>query len=113
MSGYGYDEVKCKDVEQETCYNVPRLSPVSVPAQLSWPVTRDQCQDQPLSVTRIRCEQVVSEKCILVPEVEQVEEREEVCRTELGEPECRNETLELPRESCIELVYGYAHGFDK
>lgn len=25
FSGYSYDEVKCKDVEQETCYNAPEL----------------------------------------------------------------------------------------
>ena len=25
MSGYGYSEVNCKDVDQETCYNAPEL----------------------------------------------------------------------------------------
>ena len=25
FAGYSYDEVKCKDVEQETCYNAPEL----------------------------------------------------------------------------------------
>ena len=25
MAGYGYSEVNCKDVDQETCYNAPEL----------------------------------------------------------------------------------------
>merc|ERR1712032_1411545 len=86
--GYSYDEVKCKDVEQETCYNAPEL-------------------------VRVSCEDLTAEKCVTVPEVEEAEQEVEVCRQEIGAPKCDTVSLELPKEHCIEIVYGYAHGFGK
>lgn len=118
---------------------------------------------------RIVCEDIVSEVCITVPEIEEGEKTLEVCRygdfliscrtkdmylylcvlqnvklinfkvlrrfyvsllhnlTEInrhvrlllycncyrtvqGEPSCEQIDLTLPKESCIEIVYGYAHG---
>ena len=86
--------------------------------------------DRPVEVVRVGCEDISLDKCITVPdivtEVETSEVRREdvfstadlssvlqVCRTELGAPDCKTEELELPKESCIEIVYGYAHGFEK
>ena len=32
------------------------------------------CEDKPLEVVRVSCEDITTEKCIIVPEVEEVEE---------------------------------------
>ena len=64
-------------------------------------------------ICRVNCEDITEEKCIVVPEIVEGEEVHEVCRTELGEPDCNEVSLELPKERCIEIVYGYAHGYEK
>ena len=71
------------------------------------------CEDKPLEVVRVTCEDLTTEKCVTVPEVEEAEEEVEVCRPEIAAPECNTVNLELPKEHCIEIVYGYAHGFGK
>ena len=140
--------MKCKDVEQETCYNAPELveeiqpvtntvaeaqevstcKPYSQPTDIAVQV----CEDKPVEVVRVSCEDVTTEKCVIVPEVEEAEEevrhrkpvlctvsvhcsiiQVEVCRPEIASPECNTVSLELPKEHCIEIVYGYAHGFGK
>ena len=111
--GYGYEEVNCKDVEQETCYNAPELSEDVQPRTVVVPEPQKVCQDKPIDLVTVQCEDITSEKCITVPEVIEEELTEEVCRTELGEPDCNEVTLDLPKESCIELVYGYTHGYEK
>ena len=62
-------EVKCKDVEQETCANVPILNEAAVEASISWPEPMTRCSDKPLEVTRVSCDTVTIEKCITVPEI--------------------------------------------
>lgn len=111
--GYGYGDVQCKDVDQETCYNAPELSEKFDPTTVTYPEPEKVCEDKPIDLTKVTCEDITTEKCILVPQVEDVEETVEVCKVELGEPNCNEEVLELPREHCIEIVYGYALGYDK
>ena len=105
--------MKCKDVEQETCYNAPELVEAIQPVTVTVPEAEEVCEDKPLEVVRVSCEEVTSEKCVTVPEVELGEEVVEVCRPELAAPDCDTVSLDLPKEHCIEIVYGYAHGFGK
>ena len=108
--GYGH-EVHCKEVAQETCYNAPELKDDIQPQTLVVPEPTKVCVDKPLEVIRVSCEDIIAEKCITVPEVEEAEETHEVCRTEIGAPDCNPIVLDLPKERCIEIVYGYAHGY--
>jgi len=109
--GYGHD-VHCKEVAQETCYNAPTLEDDIQPQTVQFPEPIKQCVNKPIDLVVVSCEDLVEEKCIIVPEVEVSEETHEVCRTELGEPDCNTVTLDLPKERCIEIVYGYAHGYE-
>merc|ERR1712098_961042 len=109
--GYGH-EIHCKEVAQETCYNAPTLEDDVQPQTVQFPDPVKECVQKPIDLVVVSCEDLVSEKCITVPEVEEEEETQEVCRTELGEPDCNTVTLDLPRERCIEIVYGYAHGYE-
>ena len=111
--GYSYDEVKCKDVEQETCYNAPELVEEIQPVTNTVAEAEEVCESKPLEVVRVSCEDLTAEKCVTVPEVEEAEQEVEVCRQEIGAPKCDTVSLELPKEHCIEIVYGYAHGFGK
>jgi len=107
--GYGGYGKYCKEVEQETAYNVPVVTPVDVAVKVSYPDPFKTCVDKPILLPRVTCEILVEEKCILVPEVMDDTEEVEKCQTRLGAPDCNDVELTLPKQVCVELVYGYAH----
>merc|ERR1711890_157012 len=79
--GYGYHQYGhnyCKEVAQETCYNVP--------------VVTEDIQDVEVAV----------------PEVMDDIELEEKCITQLAAPACQTVELTLPKQVCKEINYGYA-----
>merc|ERR1712223_1477436 len=93
--GYGYHSYGhnyCKEVAQETCYNSPVVA-----------------VDEP-AVTVAYPEPVKTDKCIVVPEVEDAVETVEKCITQLGAPDCSTVELTLPKQVCKEINYGYAAG---
>jgi hypothetical protein len=108
--GYGH-EVHCDEVAQETCYNEPNLVDDIQPQSVVFPEPAKVCVQKPIDLAHVGCSDIVSEKCITVPEVEEGTEVHKVCQPQLGEPDCRQVELELPKERCIEIVYGYAHGY--
>lgn len=67
--------------------------------QISLPELRQSCVTKPISLPSVVCEDIRENKCVMVPEVEEVTESVEDCRTEVGE-DCREAELELPRHSC-------------
>ena len=48
----GYSKVHCKDVEQETCYNSPKLLEEVQPATVTVPEPERVCVDRPVKLTR-------------------------------------------------------------
>merc|ERR1712106_354497 len=101
--GYGYHSYGhnyCKEVAQETCYNVPVVTVVEPAVEVAYP--------EPISLPRISCEDLTEEKCIPVPEVEDATETSEKCITQLAAPACQNVELTLPKQVCKEINYGYA-----
>merc|ERR1712111_67104 len=73
-SGYGHNY--CKEVAQETAYNVPVVTPVDVDVTVAYPEPIKTCVNKPISLPRVSCQEV---------------------------------ELTLPKQVCVELVYGYAH----
>merc|ERR1712106_211683 len=109
--GYGYHSYGhnyCKEVAQETCYNVPVVTVVEPAVEVAYPEPIKTCFNKPISLPRISCEDLTEEKCITVPEVEQVSETFEKCITQLAAPACQNVELTLPKQVCKEINYGYA-----
>merc|ERR1712079_231089 len=102
--GYGYHSYGhnyCKEVAQETCYNSPVVA-VAEPAKT--------CVQKPIDLPIISCEDIKTDKCIVVPEVEDAVETVEKCITQLGAPDCSTVELTLPKQVCKEINYGYAAG---
>lgn len=111
--GYGhgyhaYGHQYCKEVAQETAYNVPVVTPVDVDVKVAYPEPIKSCVNKPISLPRISCEVLTEEKCVSQPEVEEAIESVEKCVTQLAEPACQKVELTLPKQVCVELVYGYA-----
>jgi len=104
--GYGHNY--CKEVAQETCYNVPIVTVVEPAVDVTYPEPIKTCVNKPISLPRISCEDLTENKCITVPEVEDVTETLEKCVTQLAAPACQAVELTLPKQVCVEIVYGYA-----
>jgi len=110
-AGYGYHAYGhnyCKEVAQETCYNVPVLTVVEPAVDVIYPEPIKTCVNKPISLPRISCEDLSEEKCITVPEIEVVSETFEKCVTGLVDPACQAVELTLPKQVCKEINYGYA-----
>ena len=109
--GYGYHSYGhnyCKEVAQETCYNVPVVTVVEPAVEVAYPEPIKTCVNKPISLPRISCEDLTEEKCITVPSVEDSTETSEKCITQLAAPACQNVELTLPKQVCKEINYGYA-----
>jgi len=105
--GYGHQNY-CKEVAQETCYNVPVLTVVEPAVDVIYPEPIKTCVNKPISLPRISCEDLTEEKCITVPSIIEVSETFEKCVTALTAPACQNVELTLPKQVCKEINYGYA-----
>merc|ERR1712215_483006 len=103
--GYGYHAYGhnyCKEVAQETCYNVPVVTPVEPAVEVSYPEPIKSCVQKPIDLIRISCEDLTEQKCITVPEVMDDIEQHEKCITQLAAPACQTVELTLPKQVCKE-----------
>ena len=109
--GHGYQQYGhqyCKEVEQETSYNVPVVAPREVEVRVGYPEPIKTCVNKPISLPRISCEDLTENKCITVPEVETVTESVDKCVAGLGAPDCQAVELTLPKQVCKEINYGHS-----
>jgi hypothetical protein len=100
-------------VAQETCINVPVVTVVEPEVEVTYPEPIKTCVNKPISLPRISCEDLSEEKCITVPEVEDSSVSVEKCDTKLAAPACQKVELTLPKQVCVEIVYGFAHDAPK
>jgi len=108
--GYGgYGHNYCKEVAQETAYNVPVVTPVDVPVTVAYPKPVKTCVDKPIELPVVDCADIAEERTITVPSVEDSEVAAEKCVSALGAPACQTVELTLPKQVCKELSYGDAH----
>ena len=112
--GYGgYNQQYCKEVAQETQYNVPSVPVVEPEVTVTYPSPVKECVDKPISLPIVRCEDITEQKCIPVPAIEESSVSFNKCTYDLGEPDCQQVELTLPKQQCVELVFGYAEGNEK
>merc|ERR1712037_877743 len=108
--GYGgYGHNYCKEVAQETAYNVPVVTPVDIPVTVAYPAPKKVCVDKPISLPVVSCADIKEQKVIKVPTVVDSEVTVAHCMAEIGVPACQKVELTLPKQVCVQLVYGYAH----
>ena len=70
--GYGYHQYGhnyCKEVAQETCYNVPVVTEDIQDVEVAFPEPIEECVQKPNDLIRISCEVLTEEKCIIILEI--------------------------------------------
>ena len=107
-SAYGYHSYGphkyCKDVPQQTCYQVPQVSPASQQTELAAPEPATKCEKVSVSVPKVTCQDVVTSKCVKVPQVEEQQVQADKCEVNTSStPQCKTINLSLPKTVC-----GYA-----
>merc|ERR1712086_940850 len=105
--GYGHNY--CQEIATEKQYNVPVITPVDIPVTVAYPAPKKGCVDKPISLPVVTCADISEEKTIQVPTVVDSEVVVAHCKAELGVPACQKVELTLPKQVCVQLVYGYAH----
>merc|ERR1712158_169003 len=63
--GYGYHQYGhnyCKEVAQETCYNVPVVTEDIQDVEVAFPEPIEECVQKPIDLIRISCEDLTEEK---------------------------------------------------
>ena len=108
--GYGgYGHNYCQEVATEKQYNAPVVTPVDIPVTVAYPAPKKVCVDKPISLPVVTCADISEEKTIQVPTVVDSEVVVAHCKAEIGVPACQKVELTLPKQVCVQLVYGYAH----
>jgi len=95
--GYGKDQSK-------VCYNKPKLSPATSSITLETPVPEKQCENRPVMLPRVKCEEVVEKRCFQLPSADLDSTTLEKCSTQLGAPKCRQVPVKLPRQVCSRVI---------
>merc|ERR1712086_494314 len=68
--GYGgYRHNYCKEVAQETAYNVPVVTAVDIPVTVAYPAPKKVCVDKPISLPVVSCADISEQRTIQVPTV--------------------------------------------
>jgi len=95
--GYGKDQSK-------VCYNKPKISPATSSITLETPVPEKQCENRPVMLPRVNCEEVVEKRCFQLPSADLDSTTLEKCSTQLGPPNCRQVPVKLPRQVCSRVI---------
>ena len=103
---HSYGHSYCKEVAQQTCYNSPMVMPMVEPVAVTFPEAMMKCENRPISLPRVACQNLTEQKCFMVPEVMEAMETVEKCEVGLGAPNCKMVELDLPKQICSEIIYG-------
>merc|ERR1711970_1561792 len=68
------------------------------------PVPEKQCENRPVMLPRVKCEEVVEKRCFQLPSADLDSTTLEKCSTQLGAPKCRQVPVKLPRQVCSRVI---------
>lgn len=94
---YGKDQSKI-------CSNKPKLSPTKDSLTLEYPKAERKCENRPVKLPKVNCEEVVESRCFQLPVSSLETTTLEKCSTILGPPNCRKVPVKLPRQVCSRVL---------
>jgi len=102
--GYGQSQGYCKHANTKVCHNKPSLDSVKKRVNVAYPVPKEVCVNEPVTIPRVECEEVETETCIDLPYVQDETVELEKCGAELDKPKCKETVLTLPTQICEEVL---------
>merc|ERR1712200_265306 len=78
--GYGQTQGYCKHANTKVCHNKPSLDSVKKRVNVAYPVPKEVCVNEPVTIPHVECE------------------------AELDEPKCKETVLTLPTQICEEVL---------
>merc|ERR1712098_584089 len=107
--GYGYQHANqhCREEYQTQAYKVPPVTaPLEVSCSLAYPAPKEVCVTKDITITEVKCEDKVENKCFSVAEfidaTNTVDQKEII----VGDPSCEEITLTLDTQAC-QQKHGY------
>merc|ERR1712027_191375 len=98
---HGYHAPTCNKVVRHECYQEPSLVPVVKPVNVKLPTPEETCIIKQVLLPRVECQQVKERRCMLAPEVVPGQKvKIDKCSVKVGEPQCSEVILQLPRQKC-------------
>lgn len=98
---------QCKEVAQETCYNIPQVIEKEIDVTMGFPKPSKDCSKQTVTLPEIKCEDLVETKCQNIPRIVDEPDNIERCEVVVGPPKCSEVELVLPKQVCQDIVYGF------
>lgn len=90
--------------QSQVCYNTPRLVPVTSTLALGLPRGERKCEQRPVELPRLHCQEVVERRCFQLPTSSVEPATLQKCSTKLGPPKCRKVEVKLPRQVCSRVL---------
>jgi len=104
----GYHAPACNQVIRHECHQDPSLVTVSKPVHVKLPQPEQTCIIKQVLLPRVECQQVKERRCMLVPRaMPGPEVKIDKCSVEVGEPQCSEVILQLPRQKCPSKLVSY------
>jgi len=103
----GYDkhgDKFCKEVDKETCYNIPMVKYMMEPVTVSYPLAVTECFKRTLTLPSITCEDITKDHCVRLPLNKKDKTMLEYCGVSLGLPSCQLVEAVLPQEVFKNIV---------
>jgi len=95
------------------CYKDPVLVPLTKKVGIMLPYPLEKCVTYPILLPRISCTQVEDKKCMAVPRVrEGLLINTNKCSVTLGDPQCSETVLSLPRQACPSKITNIKNIFE-
>jgi len=93
----------CKEQVKSVCSLYPVVYPVEKTVFLQLPQPYDTCITKEILLPRVKCQQVSEKRCTTVAKTFQADDIDiDKCKVELGQEQCQQTTLKLPRQACLE-----------
>jgi hypothetical protein len=100
--GAYHPDVYCKEQIKSVCYDSPVLNPVYRDVVLKLPQPYDVCITKEIALPRVKCTQVVENKCSYSQRVRDPEDIYlDKCTVAFGLEQCSHSQIRLPKQGCL------------
>jgi len=100
--GAYHADVYCKEQIKSVCYDSPVVTPVLRDVVMKLPQPYEVCITKEIALPRVKCSQVVENKCSHRQKARDPEEiYQDKCTVGFGQDQCHHSQIRLPKQGCL------------